>query len=78
MEFVAKAFGGVLTPLQKAKALVLSFPQFPDVFAIATAAGDEARGPEEASVVAAAAAAAAGQDSCPLSGCPSGATCSDA
>lgn len=41
MEFVAKAFGGVLTPLQKAKAVVASYPAFPDVFAIAVAAGEE-------------------------------------
>ena len=42
MELVAKAFGGVLTPLQKAKAIVAAYDaykQFPDAFAIATAAG---------------------------------------
>ena len=38
MEFVAKTFGGVLTPIQKAKAIVASAPAFPDVFAIAVAA----------------------------------------
>lgn len=52
MEFVAKVFGGVLTPLQKAKAIVASHPAFPDVFAIAVAAGDERNlldnGPEAA------------------------------
>ena len=41
MELVAKCFGGVLTPLQKAKAIVSSYPAFPDVFAIATAASLE-------------------------------------
>jgi len=41
MELVAKCFGGVLTPLQKAKAVVASYPDFPDVFAIATAAAVE-------------------------------------
>ena len=41
MEFVAKAFGGVLTPLQKAKSIVASYPAFPDMCAIATAALSE-------------------------------------
>ncbi len=41
MELVAKCFGEVLTPLQKAKAIVASYPAFPDVFAIATAAAAE-------------------------------------
>ncbi|KAG7668652.1 hypothetical protein KSW81_005411 [Nannochloris sp. 'desiccata'] len=41
MELVAKCFGGVLTPLQKAKAIVDSYPAFPDVLAIATAAAVE-------------------------------------
>jgi len=41
MELVAKCFGNVLTPYQKAKAVVESYPDFPDVFAIATAAAVE-------------------------------------
>jgi hypothetical protein len=41
MELVSKCFGEVLTPLQKAKAMVESYPAFPDVFAIATAAAVE-------------------------------------
>lgn len=52
MELVAKCFGGVLNPLQKAKAVVASYPDFPDVFAIATAAVVEigaCTGPKETS-----------------------------
>jgi hypothetical protein len=41
MELVAKCFGGILTPLQKSKAIVESYPAFPDIFAIATAAAVE-------------------------------------
>ena len=48
MEFVAVAFGRVLTSVQKAKALVLSHPRFPDIFAIATAATWAERQPCEA------------------------------
>ncbi|KAL4516263.1 hypothetical protein Ndes2526A_g03698 [Nannochloris sp. 'desiccata'] len=64
MELVAKCFGGVLTPLQKAKAIVASYPDFPDVFAIATAAAVEQRAgdmsPADTPLYVAAAAAAAG------------------
>ena len=38
MEFVAKGFGGILSPVQKAKAIVACYPAFPDMFAIANAA----------------------------------------
>lgn len=38
MEFVAKSFGDVFTPLQKARAIASSYPDFPDAYAIATAA----------------------------------------
>ena len=38
MEFVSRAFGGVLTPVQKAVAIVRGYPYFPDMYAIATAA----------------------------------------
>lgn len=38
MEFVAKAFGANFTPIQKARAIVGSYPDFPDVYAITTAA----------------------------------------
>jgi hypothetical protein len=41
MEFVARSFGGVLSPLQRARALVLSHPQFPDMAAVAAAALNE-------------------------------------
>jgi hypothetical protein len=71
MELVAKCFGGVLTPLQKAKAIVASYPAFPDVFAIATAAAVEhnalpaptsfAAGVGGAAAAAAAAAASSGK-----------------
>ena len=43
MEFVAKGFGGILTPLQKAKAIVACSPAFPDIYSIATAALEEER-----------------------------------
>ena len=38
MEFVAKSFGDVFSPLQKARAIVSSYPDFPDAYSIATAA----------------------------------------
>ena len=44
IDFIAVAFGRVLTSIQKAKALVISHPHFPDVMALATAAHDELGG----------------------------------
>lgn len=41
MEFLVQIFGIILSPLQRAKAIVASYPLFPDAFAIAVAAGEE-------------------------------------
>lgn len=44
MEMLKNAFGGVLTPMQKAVAMMTSYPTFPDIYSIAKAAEVEAKG----------------------------------
>jgi hypothetical protein len=70
MEFVSKAFGGVLTPLQKAKALVASSPAFPDVFSIAAAALEESKRLGEGDPPAAEVAEVGGPRTAPPAGVP--------